>query len=135
MSQLKKEDLKTGFDAMLSANTIIRRKKKNEKYQKKQAFISLIKKYDEALTRSMVLQAQFRIDLGDYEDPFYQIFDELIQLSWGPDVYQLIEFYFYGRVGDDGIENFIEDADGNEVYIRTPEDLFETIEKFYPGVI
>ena len=105
MSKLDKDTLKFGFDKMLSANTIIQRKKKNLANQKKEAFISIIRKYDEAITRTMVLQSQFRIDLGDYEDVYYNIIDEMFLLSWGPDVYSLIEFYFYKRIGDDGIEN------------------------------
>jgi hypothetical protein len=132
---MRKEDLKRGFDKMLGANTVIRRKKKNIQNQKKEAFISIINKYDEALTKSVMLQSSYKIDLTDYEDPYYNIIDELILLSWGPDIYSLIEFYFYGRIGDDGIENFIEDEEGNEIYIRTPTELYILIEKLYPGII
>lgn len=135
MNKLDKDTLKFGFDKMLSANTIIQRKKKNLANQKKEAFISIIRKYDEAITRTMILQSQFRIDLGDYEDIYYNIIDKIFLLSWGPDVYNLIEFYFYKRIGDDGIENFIIDEEGNEYYIRTPEDLYSLIEKLYPGLI
>lgn len=133
---LKKEDLKQGFDKMLGADTIIKRKQKSIQNQKKNAFISIINKYDEALTRSVILQSSFKIDLTDYEDPYYNIIDELILLSWGSDVYSLIEFYFYKRIGDDGIENFLENEEtGEEIYIRTPEELFLIIEKLYPGII
>lgn len=133
--QMKKENLKQGFDKMLGANTIIKRKQKNIQNQKKEAFISIINKYDEALTRSVMLHSSYKIDLTDYEDPYYNIIDELILLSWGPDIYSLIEFYFYKRIGDDGIENFIEDEDGNEIYIRTPTELYILIEKLYPNII
>ena len=134
--QLKKEDIKIGFDKMLGANTIIKRKLKSLQNQKKEAFISIIRKYDEALTKSVMLQSSFKIDLTDYEDPYYNIIDELILLSWGPDIYSLIEFYFYKRIGDDGVENFIENEEtGEEIYIRTPEDLNMIIERLYPGII
>lgn len=132
---MKKEDLKQGFDKMLGVNTIIKRKQKNIQNQKKEAFISIINKYDEALTRSVMLQSSYKIDLTDYEDPYYNIIDELILLSWGPDIYSLIEFYFYKRIGEDGIENFIEDEEGNEIYIRTPIELYILIEKLYPNII
>jgi hypothetical protein len=132
---LKKEDLKIGFDKMLGANTQIIRKQKSLENQKKEAFISIINKYDQALTRSVILHSDFKIDLSDYEDPYYNIIDELILLSWGPDIYSLIEFFFYKRIGEDGIENFIEDENGNEIYIRNPEDLYLLINKLYPGII
>lgn len=132
---MNKDDLKFGFDKMLGANTVIQRKKKNLAHQKKEAFISIIKKYDDALLKGLMLHSQFNIDLSEFEEPFYNIIDEIILLSWGPDVYSLIEFYFYKRVGEDGIENFIEDENGNEIYIRTPEDLYLLIERLYPGII
>lgn len=134
MSELK-QNIQFGFDKMFGINTSIQRKKKSIQLQKKEAFTSIIKKYDEALTKSTILQVQFRLDMGDYEDAYYNIIDELILLSWGPDIYSLIEFYFYKRIGEDGVENFIEDEDGNEIYIRTPEELFMLIEKLYPGII
>jgi hypothetical protein len=132
---MKKEDLKIGFDKMLGSNTIIKRKQKSIQNQKKDAFISIINKYDDALTRSVTLHSLYKIDLTDYEDPYYNIIDELMLLSWGPDIYSLIEFYFYKRIGDDGIENFIEDENGTEIYIRTPEELYILIERLYPGII
>jgi hypothetical protein len=133
--QLDRKDLKIGFDKMLGIDTQIKRKQKSIQTQKKNAFISIIQKYDEALTRSVILHSNFSIDLTDYEDPYYSIIDDLILLSWGPDIYSLIEFYFYGRIGEDGIENFIEDENGNEIYVRTPEDLYLLIEKLYPNII
>jgi hypothetical protein len=133
--RLNKEDLKFGFDKMLGANTIIKRKIKSIQNQKKDAFISIINKYDEALTRSVTLNSLYKIDLTDYEDPYYNIIDDLILLSWGPDIYSLIEFYFYKRIGEDGEENFIEDENGKQIYVRTPEDLYILIERLYPGII
>jgi hypothetical protein len=133
--QLDRKDLKIGFDKMLGIDTQIKRKQKSLQSQKKNAFISIIQKYDEALTRSVMLHSNFNIDLTDYEDPYYSIIDDIILLSWGPDIYSLIEFYFYRRIGEDGIENFIEDEDGNKIYIRTSEDLYLLIEKLYPGII
>lgn len=132
---MNKVDLKQGFDAMLGVGTIIRRKQKNIQNQRKNAFINIIKKYDESLTKSVMLASQFRIDLSDYEDPYYEIIDSLFQLSYGPDIYTLIEFYFYKRIGEDGVENFLEDENGKEIYIRTPDDLYEIINRLYPGTI
>ena len=132
---MNKVDLKQGFDAMLGVGIIIRRKQKNIQNQRKNAFINIIKKYDESLTKSVMLASQFRIDLSDYEDPYYEIIDSLFQLSYGPDIYTLIEFYFYKRIGEDGVENFLEDENGKEIYIRTPDDLYEIINRLYPGTI
>lgn len=128
------KDLQYSFSSLLGAETIIRRQKRNEKIQKKNQFISIIKKYDEALMKSIVLQSEFMIDLSTYEDVYFSIIDEVLILKFGEDIYQLISFYFYGRKDiETGEDNYIEDELGNEIYIRTPEDLYHTIEKLYPN--
>ncbi len=128
------KDLKYGFSSLLGGETIIRRQKRNAKHQKKIQFLSIIKKYDEALLKSIMLQSQFNIDLSSYEDPFYSIIDEILLLSYGEDIYQLIAFYFYERLHPDtGEEQFLTGGNGEEIYIRTPDDLYSIIQKLYPG--
>jgi len=72
------QDLKYSFTSLLGGETIVRRQKRNAKNQRKIQFMSIIKKYDEALLKSIMLQSQFNIDLSSYEDPFYSIIDEII---------------------------------------------------------
>lgn len=128
------KDLKIGFDQLLSADTIIRRQKRTEKNKDKSLFLSIIKKYEDQLLKSTILEAQFSLDLSKYEDPFFSIIDDVMLLSWGEGVYQLIAFYLYERVNiDDGSENFIVGEDNSEIFIRTPEQLYQTICKLYPG--
>lgn len=130
---IDKQDIQYGFTSLLGGETIVRRQKRNAKNQKKIQFISIIKKYDEALLKSIMLQSQFNIDLSSYEDPFYSIIDEILLLAYGDNIYQLIAFFFYERIGEDGTENFLTNDNGDEIYIRTPEQLYEVIEKLYPG--
>jgi len=127
------KDLQKGIKIMLGADSIIRRKNRSEKNKKKTLFINLIKKYDDALVRSMMMDNQFRLDLSSYEETFYQMIDDLILLTYGEDIYQLIAFYFFERINDDGTENFIIGPNMEQIFIKTPNDLYDTIQKLYPG--
>ncbi len=127
------KDLQKGIKIMLGADSIIRRKNRSEKNKKKTLFINLIKKYDDALVRSMMMDNQFRLDLSSYEETFYQMIDDLILLTYGEDIYQLIAFYFFERINDDGTENFIVGPNMEQIFIKTPNDLYDTIQKLYPG--
>jgi len=127
------KDLQKGIKIMLGADSIIRRKNRSEKNKKKTLFINLIKKYDDALVRSMMMDNQFRLDLSLYEEPFYQMIDDLILLTYGEDIYQLIAFYFFERLNDDGTENFIVGPAMEQIFIKNPNDLYDTIQKLYPG--
>jgi len=130
---IDKQDIQYGFTSLLGGETIVRRQKRNAKNQKKIQFISIIKKYDAALLKSIMLQSQFNIDLSTYEDPFYSIIDEILILSYGENIYQLIAFYFYERLDEAGNENYLTNEIGEEIFIRTPEDLYNIIQKLYPG--
>jgi len=127
------KDLQKGIKIMLGADSIIRRKNRSEKNKKKTLFINLIKKYDDALVRSMMMDNQFRLDLSSYEETFYQMIDDLILLTYGEDIYQLIAFYFFERLNDDGTENFIVGPAMEQIFIKNPNDLYDTIQKLYPG--
>lgn len=131
---MDKKDLETGFKSMVQSDIIIRRQKRTDKNKKKTLFLSIIKKYDEALTKSVMLQSQFRIDLSDYEEVFYNVIDDILLLAWGESIFQLIGFYFYERLNNDtGEEQFIVGQDLQPIYVRTPEDLWEVINKLHPG--
>lgn len=127
------DDIKDGFDRTFSINSTIRRKRKTATEQKKQAFIDIIEQYEENLLRSTSLGVLCGIDTHQYDDSFFKIIDELFLLSYGVNVFNLIEFYLYERVGNDGVENFIQDADGKFHSVRTPLELYNLIEKFYPN--
>ena len=127
------KDLKFGFDKMLSAETIIRRKNFTQKNINKNVFISIITRYLETLDKSSFLISEFDLNLSKYEDPFYAMIDDLMLLKWGPDIYKLISFFLYERHNDDGSENFIVGPNMEEIKITTPEELYNIINRLYPN--
>jgi hypothetical protein len=76
----------------------------------------------------MKLQAEFAIDLFEYEEPFYSIIDKLMLLVWGANVYELVTFYLYERISLDGTPNYLVETDDEgkekEIYLNTAEELY-----------
>ena len=133
---MNKENLKKGFDEMLGASTIVRRKRNNTQNIRKQMFISIIQRYEESIIKSVLLNEQYGIDVNKYEDPLFNIIDDMMLFNWGDDIYKLIEFYIYDRIDiETGEEYFIQDDNGEEHFVRNPTDLFELINKLYPNII
>lgn len=129
-------NLKAGFDKMLQADTIIRRQNLTLKNKKKTYFCSIVRKYEELLGKSMIIQSQFGLDMSSYENPFFNLIDDIFLFSWGDDVYQLIQFYLYEKIDlQTGDEQFLTGPGGEEIYLRTPEDLFMFIEKNFPETL
>jgi hypothetical protein len=128
-------NLKKSLDQLLQADTSIKRKNKKSFDQKRDLFINVINQFEYTITKSYLLEKDFKIDLSKYEENFYQIIDSLILLAFGKDVYELLNFYFYERHNPDGSENgLIIEETGEEVFIKDAMELWDIIVKVNPTI-
>jgi len=125
--------LKQSLDQLLQADTSIRRKNKTVFLQKKDLFINIINHYEAAITKSYLLEKDFKIDISKYEENFHQVIDSFILLSFGKEIYELLSYYFYDRFNPDGTENALS-IDGKEVLIKNAEELWSLIAKVKPNI-
>ena len=125
--------LKQSLDQLLQADTSIRRKNKTVFLQKKDLFINIINHYEAAITKSYLLEKDFKIDISKYEENFHQVIDSFILLSFGKEIYELLSYYFYDRFNPDGSENALS-IDGKEVLIKNDEELWSLIAKIKPNI-
>lgn len=134
-----KSNLEAGFNKLFNSPVIVKKKKQNKNLRKKTLFISLVSQYELALIKSTKLQAEFNIDLFDYEEPYFEVIDKLMLLMWGGDVYEVITFYLYERFNLDGSLNCIIETDENgndiEIILKTPEDLFNYLIQVNPNFL
>ncbi len=135
MSNDPLNSLKQSLDQLLQADTSIKRKNKKSYDQKRDLFINIINQFEAAITKSYLLEKDFKIDMSKYEENFYQIIDSLILLSFGKDIYELLSFYFYERYNPDGSENgLIIEETGEEVFIKDALELWDLIIKVQPDI-
>ena len=128
-------NLKQSLDQLLQADTSINRKNKKIYDQKKELFINLINQFETSITRSYLMEKDFKVDLSKYEENFYQVIDYLILLAFGKEVYEILSFYFYERYNPDGSKNTLTiEESGEEVDISTAEDLFQVIVTLKPDI-
>jgi len=123
-----KNNLEEGFEKLFNSQVVIKKQRRNKALKKKALFISLIDQYEKSIGKSMKLQAEFAIDLFEYEEPFYSIIDKLMLLVWGANVYELVTFYLYERISLDGTPNYLVETDDEgkekEIYLNTAEELY-----------
>lgn len=135
MSKDPLHSLKQSLDQLLQADTSIKRKNKKSYDQKRDLFINVINQFEAAITKSYLLEKDYKIDMSKYEENFYQIIDSLILLSFGKDVYELLSFYFYERFNPDGSENgIIIEETGEEVFIKDALELWDLIVRVQPEI-
>jgi len=127
--------LKQSLDQLLQANTAIKRKNKKSYDQKRDLFINIINQFEAAITNSYLLEKDHKIDMSKYEESFYQIIDSLILLSFGKDIYEILQFYFYERFNPDGSENgLIIEETKEEIFLRNASELWDMILRVKPDI-
>ena len=98
-------------------------------------FINLINQFEKAITRSYLMERDFKVDLSKYEENFYQGIDSLILLAFGKEIYEILSFYFYDRYNPDGSKNtLVIEQTGEEIQINNVDDLFQVINNINPNL-
>jgi hypothetical protein len=135
MSKDPLNSLKQSLDQLLQADTSIKRKNKKSYDKKRDLFINVVNQFEHAITKSYLLEKDYKIDMSKYEENFYQIIDSLVLLSFGKDVYELLSFYFYERYNPDGSENglIIEETD-EEIFVKDATELWDLVIRIKPDI-
>ena len=134
-----KYNLEVGFNKLFNSPVIVKKKKRDQALKKKALFISLVSQYENSLNKSVKLQTEFAIDLFDYEGPYFEVIDKLMLLMWGGDIYEIITYYLYERLNLDGSLNSIietnEEGEETEVFLKTPEELYNYLIQVNPNFL
>lgn len=117
--------IKGSIDDIIGVSTVLRRKKKAEDDEDKALFIKIIQALEQAEARSNILNNDLAMDFTRYDEAFYLAIDGLIHLHFGKEVGELIFFYLYERINDDGTINELIDENGNTVTLGGASDLWE----------
>ena len=135
MSKDPLSSLKQSLDQLLQADTSIKRRNKKSYDQKRDLFINVVNQFEHSITKSYLIEKDYKIDMSKYEENFYQIIDSLILLSFGKQVYELMSYYFYERYNPDGSKNgLIIEETGEEIYVEDPLELWELVVRVKPDI-
>lgn len=139
MDRESKKNLEEGFKKLFNSSIILKKQRINRENKKKQLFISFLNEYEETLKKSFDLSNQFKIDLYEYEEGYFNSIDKLMLLMWGESAYDLISYYLYDRFSLDGSLNVLyeqqEEGPDKEIIFKNPEDLYNYLIQIYPDFL
>ena len=118
------QGIKTSIESIIGSDTVLKRKKKTQNDINKESFEKLIQTIEEVQVRSTLLHAEFKLDLFDYEEKFYEVIDRLFNIHFGREASEIIFFYVYERMNPDGTVNHLADVEGNPIPLESPSDLW-----------
>jgi hypothetical protein len=119
--------IQLAVDSLLGTTTTVRRKKRTISDRKKEMFVSIITLMEETIVRSNLAYQELHIDLFKYEDKYIQIIDMLMFMNFGEDAIDVVSFYLYDRMNDDGTINPMYNPAGQEIILETPYQLWDLV--------
>jgi len=122
------DKVKSTIETLIGASTTLKRRRKTEEDFNKEKFETIIRTLEEVEVRSTLLEEDFHLGLQKYDDKFYIIIDNLLELYLGKEAMELVDFYLFGRINDDGTPNEILDSQENIVPLNNPGDLWDVIQ-------
>jgi len=123
------EGLKKAIDDVLGSNTTIEEKRKTKDDIQREKFEKIIFALETLNIRGNILGNDLNVDFSQYDEAFYKIIDELIEITYGKEANDLIYFYIYERINPDGSLNQLEDKDGKFITLMSPTDLWFLIKQ------
>ena len=107
--------------------------KVDEEYMTKQAFIETLKLLRELDDRTEFLAEEIGMDVTGYDDKYFRIIENLLNIAFSKEQVALIRLYIYELLPDkeyDGKITITKDKKEQEVDFKTPEDVWKVIKSF-----
>ncbi len=97
---------------------------------KKEAFIRFIENYKYANDRTLLLKMDHAIDFVNFEEPFVQSIEALLELHFNKNQSQIIHWWLYEKwnTGDESVLQLNNTETGEELPSDTPEELWDLIQ-------
>ena len=97
---------------------------------KKEAFIRFLQNYRYANDRALMLKMEHAIDFVNYEEPFVQSIEALLELHFNKNQQQIIQWWLYEKwnTGDETVLQLNNTETGEELPSDSPEELWDLIQ-------
>lgn len=126
------KNVESAVDSLLNLKSFVRRKKRNEQDKRREIFVQIINGIEEVIIRSNIAMVDYGIDYSKYDDSFLMVIDALIYMNFGKEAAELISFYIWDRVNQDGSINPVLDEEDNEIVLKDANQLWDLILKVNP---
>ena len=128
------KEIQSAVDQILKVKSTTKRKKKNNSDKKRELFFQIIHNIEELHVRQNLLYSDIGVDFGAYDEKYFTLIDQLLDMSFGAKGTHLIGYYLYERINPDGSINPIVTEDGTEIYLDDPYKLWELLKAISPKI-
>ena len=122
--------IKKYIDDILGAKSSLREKLPSKISHKKQLFCEILQNLQFVNGRTLGMKHDYKVNMMDYDDPFYVAIENLINLQFSQEQQNLINWWIYDKFLPTGEVLILTDTNTTEVIPSdTPEDVWDLIQE------
>ena len=124
------EKIKSYIDDILGANSNLKEKIPSKLSHKRELFCNMLRNLQFVNGRTMGMKHDFKINMMDYDDPFYTAIECLIKLHYTQEQQNVINWWLYDKFLPTGEVLILTDKESEEIIPSdTPEDIWDLIQE------
>jgi len=125
------EKIKSYIDDVLGTKSSLRKKLPSKISHKKELFCEVLQNLQFINGRTMGMKHDYKVNMMDYDDPFYIIIENLIKLNYTQEQQNVINWWLYDKFLPTGEILILTNKDTEEIIpTDSPEDIWELIQQY-----
>jgi hypothetical protein len=121
--------IKSYIDDVLGAKSNLKDKLPSKKLRERESFCNMLRDLQFVNGRTIGMKHDYKIDMMNYDDPFYNAIECLFKLNYNQEQRNLINWWLYDKFLPTGDILVLTDKDSEEVIpSETPEDIWYLIQ-------
>ena len=125
------DKIKSYIDDILGTNSSLKDKLPSKLSVKKELFCDMLKDLQFVNDRTMGLKHDYKMNMMDYDDPFYTAIENLVKIHFTQEQQNIINWWLYDKFLPTGETLILTDKDTEEIIPSdTPEDIWDLIQDY-----
>ena len=123
----KAEDYKELLEQILNTTLELNNMKDNPNFQRKKLFIAIVEGMMLLDNRSKKLYQDTGVNLLEWENQYFKIIENLLELCFGPNISEIISIYVYADPDTEEYQVNYTNPKGEDIKVETVEDLYDYV--------
>jgi hypothetical protein len=122
--------IKRYIDEILGTKSSLKNKLPSKQHYQRELFCDMLRELQFVNNRTLGLKHDYKINMMDYDDPFYTAIENLIKLHYTQEQRNLINWWLYDKFLPTGEVLILTDSKTEEMIPSdTPEDIWDLIQE------
>ena len=123
------DKIKSYIDDVLGATSTLKEKLPTRKLRERELFCEILRNLQFVNTRTIGMKHDYKINMMDYDDPFYVALENLFKLNYTQEQRNLVNWWLYDKFLPTGEVLVLTDKTTEEIIPSdTPEDIWDLVQ-------